>query len=79
MNDLKRHHQNTLAQVEADRFSVNSSLAFQFLKNTTKYNCFDKREGAIVSKVLNKQGEIISDTKEVARLIIEHYSEIHKF
>ena len=77
MKDLKAYHEQNIMQVEKDRYSLNSSLAFEFLRNTTKYHCFDKREGSIVSSVRDND-KVVSDPSIVAKLIIAHYKEVHR-
>lgn len=77
VKEIKSYHESNIKQAEDDRYSEKSAQAFEFLRNTTKYHCFDKKEGSIVSSVKDND-QIISDPDRVAKLIIDHYKEVHK-
>ena len=54
--------------IEKMRFSFNPKEAFNKLQMITKYGCFEKRDGSIISKV--KEGEMtISAPDEVNTLL----------
>ena len=57
------------------RFSQHSKEAFRMMRDIYKYNQFDKRDGSIVSKVL--EGEVVvNDEKQVNALLIEHLKSV---
>lgn len=58
-----------------DRFSKNSALAFQQIKNITKYNTFQKRDGGIVEKIKH-EGKIITGN-EMNSIIMKQFKKMH--
>ena len=53
--------------VDEMRFGFNPKEVFNKLQTVTKYGCFEKRDGSIISKV--KEGETISTPEEVNILL----------
>ena len=55
---------------EHARFSDKSREAFHFLKKVYKYHEFHRRDGAIINKVVDAQGIVISEEDRVHEMII---------
>ena len=61
---------------EEKRFSSESKEAFSFLRRVYGYHNYEKRDGSIVTKIKDDEGNIITDVKEVSRRLME---ELKKF
>jgi hypothetical protein len=75
----KQYHKNIRSQLEiaADlRFSGRSSEAFRILKNLTKYDSGDRRDGGIVSYAYNQKGDLIIG-EELHKAIVEDYRSVN--
>ena len=76
-NITLNYWRKTIEENERLRFSQFSKDAFKLLKRIYKYDQIEKRDGSIVSKVL--EGDIvISEEKEVNRLLIEHLKSVQR-
>jgi hypothetical protein len=56
---------------EESRFCEKSKEAFNFLKKTFRYHEYNRRDGSIISKVVNEDGTITHDEEEVSKKILE--------
>ncbi len=52
---------------ETERFSDKMKDAFDFLNKVYKYHEFNRRDGSLIDKVLDTDGEVILDRAEVNR------------
>jgi len=55
---------------EALRFSDKSREAFEFMKKVFKYHEYNRRDGSIISKVIDEEGKLIVEEDEVNRRVI---------
>jgi len=76
-NVTLKYWKEMIQENEKLRFSQQSKDAFKLLKDVYKYNQFERRDGSIVSKVL-EENAIVSDEKQVNRLLIEHLMSIQR-
>jgi hypothetical protein len=59
-----------------DRFKGNCKWVFSTLKRVTKYDAFDKRDGGIVIRAFDDEGNVLSGVR-LEQAIMEDYSNIH--
>jgi len=72
---LNKYWEELIEGNEKLRYSIHSKEAFVFLKKVFKYNQYERRDGSVADKVMVGD-EIISDSKEVNKLIVEHLKSI---
>jgi len=69
-SQINSHWHSFWSQVEKDRWSQQSAHSYHKLKNILKYHLFEgKRDGGIISQVIEEDGTIVDDPKEVASLL----------
>src|ERR1700733_1085766 len=60
---INQHWQKFWDETENKRFSLDSKIAYNDLKNMLKYHLYEKRDGGIINKIQTENGEIISNPK----------------
>lgn len=54
------------------RFSPEQGKAFKLISYVTKYRQFERRDGSVISYLKSNTGDLITDPKHVAGLLVEH-------
>jgi hypothetical protein len=67
---------NYWKELELLRFSSESQQAYSDLKKILRYHLFEKRDGAIISSIIDSDGSLISDPQEVAKHLLQTLEEI---
>ena len=73
---VTKYWEEKFAHYETKRFSREQKEFFIFIKNFTKYNQFEKRDGGIVNSLL-LNGEVINDPKAIDKKLVEHLQHVH--
>ena len=68
-DDLYTSYRALLNSIPAFRFSIWQGPAFKTIKNTSKYDQFDKRDGGLIT-FLSLQGEILHNQKDVDTALV---------
>jgi indole-3-glycerol phosphate synthase len=76
LNILQTNLEALLQQIEKDRFSLNAKAAFAKLKQITKYDKYQKRDGAIVNKVL--VGRELMMNKDMEKAIMDDFRLVNR-
>ena len=73
---VTKYWEEKFSDYESKRFSKQQREFFDFLKNLTKYNQFEKREGGIVNSLLI-QNEVTHEPKVIDKSLAEYLQKIH--
>ena len=75
-SDLKLIVQNywreKIENCEANRYSHKSKEAFDFLKKMYRYHEYNRRDGSIIYRTYDQNGNVVSDTDKVNKEIMDH-------
>src|SRR3712207_4499563 len=65
-----------MQRIEERRWSIESKVAYQDLKNILKYHLYEKGDGGIINQILSETDIIISNQKEVNKQLARTIEEI---
>jgi len=74
--EIRRYWESKIQENETQRFSQQQKEAFSFLKRVYKYNTYEKRDGSVVRSFMLSDGTIISNEKEISKILIRRLKEI---
>ena len=70
LKEINLYWEGVWQNIEDKRFSASSREAFDSLRNICKHHLFDKKDGGIVSCILNEDGKVLNDPSEVSSSLI---------
>ena len=74
--EVNTYWENIWKETEETRFSEDSAIAYNDLKDILKYHLFEKRDGGIINKIITEDGTIIYIPKEVNEELAKTIEEI---
>ena len=77
LNSLYEHYRELINNNENKLFSKQNAEAYKFYERFTHYKNFERRDGEIVYRIKNDDGDIISDSKFVNKNLMQTFQEIH--
>jgi len=73
---INRFWKEKTQENEYSRFSEYSREAFRFLKQVYKYHEFNRRDGSIINRIIDEQGNLITEEDKVHELVLQALKEI---
>lgn len=73
---IKNHWGKIWRDIEGNRFSKESSVAYKDLKRITRYHLYEKRDGAIIQQLISEDNEIVTNRAQVDELLAQTITEI---
>ena len=73
---VNEYWKEKIEENESFRFSSQSKEAFRFLRKVYKYHEYQRRDGAIIDRVLEANGEVVTDEDQVHVRILEALKEL---
>jgi len=73
---IDKYWKDRAEENEEFRFSDRSKEAFDFLRKVYKYHEYQRRDGAIINRVKDEEGNVVIDEKEVHKLVLSKLQSI---
>ncbi len=70
------HWKKKWEDIEETRYSTQSAIAYKDLRKITKYNLYEKRDGAVIDQIKVSDEEIVTDKERIDALLAETIAEI---